>query len=105
MIQLRGFGGAEVRSLGIVKLPVEIGTYPYQKMVILDFVMVNMENWPYNALLGRPFLNKSKVVIATYALTVKFLTEVRVGVMRSSQEWARKENLVVYKEKAELDVM
>ncbi|KAK0590984.1 hypothetical protein LWI29_034021 [Acer saccharum] len=72
---LRGFGGVEVRSLGTVKLPVKIGKTPCQKTVLLDFVVVDTENWPYNALLGRPFLNKAKAVTATYALMMKFLTE------------------------------
>ncbi|KAK0571631.1 hypothetical protein LWI29_019146 [Acer saccharum] len=34
---LRGFGGAEVRSLGTVKLRVKIGKAPCQKTVLLDF--------------------------------------------------------------------
>ncbi|KAK0595554.1 hypothetical protein LWI29_007808 [Acer saccharum] len=76
---LRGFGGVEVRSLGTVKLPVKIGKAPCQKTVLLDFVVVDTENWPYNALLSRPFLNKAKAVTATYALMMKFPTEYGIG--------------------------
>ncbi|KAK3189412.1 hypothetical protein Dsin_028973 [Dipteronia sinensis] len=97
--QARGFGGAKVRSLGIVKLPAEIRSFPCQKTMLLDFVVFYTENWPYNALLGRPFLNKSKAVTATYTLTVKFPTKAGVGVMKGSQEWTRKANLAVYREK------
>ncbi|KAK1563647.1 hypothetical protein Q3G72_030594 [Acer saccharum] len=79
---LRGFGGVEVRSLGTVKLPVKIGKASCQKTVLLDFVVVDTENWPYNALLGRPFLNKAKAVTATYALMMKFPTEYGVGVQK-----------------------
>ncbi|KAK3204251.1 hypothetical protein Dsin_018297 [Dipteronia sinensis] len=68
MISLRGFGGAK-------------------KTVLLDFVVVDTENWPYNDLLERPILNKTKAVMATYALTVKFQTETGVGVMKGSHEW------------------
>ena len=96
---LRGFGGVEVRSLGTVKLPVKIGTTPCQKTVLLDFVVVDTENWPYNALLGRPFLNKTKAVTATYALMMKFPTEYGVGVVKGSQEMARRANLSVYKDR------
>ena len=49
---LRGFNGVEVRSLGTVKLPVKIGKASCQKTVLLNFIVVDTENWPYNALLG-----------------------------------------------------
>ncbi|KAK0602760.1 hypothetical protein LWI29_036739 [Acer saccharum] len=58
-VPLKGFGGAEVRSLGTVKLPVRFGTAPCQRTILLDFVVVDIHNWQYNALLGRPFLNKA----------------------------------------------
>ncbi|KAK1578445.1 hypothetical protein Q3G72_030307 [Acer saccharum] len=96
---LRGFGEAKVRSLGIVKLPVKIGKAPCQKTVLLDFVVIDTENWPYNALLGRPFLNKAKAVTTTYALMMKFPTEYGVGVVKGSQEMARRVNLLVYKDR------
>ncbi|KAK0587844.1 hypothetical protein LWI29_029875 [Acer saccharum] len=97
-IPLRGFGGVEVRSLGTVKLPVKVGKAPCQKIVLLDFVVVDTKNWPYNALLGRPFLNKVKAVIATYALMMKFPTEYGV-VVKGSQEMARRANLLVYNDR------
>ena len=51
-VPLQGFGGAEVRSLRTVKLPVRFGTSPYRRALLLDFVVVDIYNWPYNALLG-----------------------------------------------------
>ncbi|KAK1563747.1 hypothetical protein Q3G72_032146 [Acer saccharum] len=96
---LRGFGGVEVRSLGTVKLPVKVGKAPCQKTVLLDFVVVDTENWPYNSLLGRPFLNKVKAVTATYALMMKFPTEYGVGVVKGSQEMAQRANLLMYKDR------
>ncbi|KAK1558910.1 hypothetical protein Q3G72_008126 [Acer saccharum] len=83
---LRGFGGVEVRSLGTVKLPVKIRKAPCQKTVLLDFVVVDTENWSYNALLGRPFLNKAKAVTATYALMMKFPTEYGIGKVGEPEE-------------------
>ena len=88
-----------MRSLGTVKLPVKVGSVPCQKTVLLDFVVVDTENWPYNALLGRPFLNKTKAVTATYALMMKFPTEYGVGLVKGSQEMARRANLSVYRDK------
>ncbi|KAI9193788.1 hypothetical protein LWI28_000174 [Acer negundo] len=38
-------------------------------------------------------------------LIVKFSIEEEVGVIKSSQDWARKANLTVYREKVEPDVM
>ncbi|KAK0579311.1 hypothetical protein LWI29_024418 [Acer saccharum] len=98
---LRGFGGVEVRSLGTVKLPVKVKKAPYQKTILLDFVVVvvDTENWPYNALLGRLFLNKTKAITATYAIMMKFPTEYGVGLVKGSQEMARMANLSVYKDK------
>ena len=62
----------------------KIGKALCQKTVLLDFVVVDTENWPYNALFGRPFLNKAKAVTAMYALMMKFPTEYGVGVVKGS---------------------
>ncbi|KAK0584696.1 hypothetical protein LWI29_017299 [Acer saccharum] len=83
-VPLKGFGGAEVRSLGTVKLPVRFGTAPYRRTILLDFVVVDIHNWPYNALLGQPFLNKARAITSTHALKIKFPTEFGVGELRGS---------------------
>ena len=98
-VPLKGFGGAEVRSLGTVKLPMRFGTAPCRRTILLDFVVVDIYNWPYNALLGRPFLNKARAVTSTHALKVKFPTEFRVGELKGSQEMARRANLSIFKDK------
>ncbi|KAK3180184.1 hypothetical protein Dsin_032827 [Dipteronia sinensis] len=51
------------------------------------------------------FAGSEKVIMVTYAITAKFLTEAGVGVMKSSQEWVREANLSVHREKAESEVM
>ena len=86
-------------SLSTVKLPVKVGSASCQKTVLLDFVVVDTENWPYNALLGQPFLNKAKAVTVTYALMMKFPTEYGVGVVKGSQEMARRSNLSVFRDR------
>ena len=66
--------------------------------MLLDFVVMDTENWSYNALLGRQFLNKTKAVMATYALMIKFPTEYGVGIVKGWQEMARIANLLVYRD-------
>ena len=96
-IPLWGFGRAEVRSLGTVKLPAKIDKAQSQKTMLLNFVVVDTENWPYNALLSQTFLSKTRAVTATYALMIKFPTKSAIGVVKGSQELAQKANLVVYR--------
>ncbi|KAK0592666.1 hypothetical protein LWI29_023168 [Acer saccharum] len=96
-VPLKGFGGAEVRSLGTVKLPVRFGTAPCWRTILLDFVLVDIHNWPYNALLGRSFLNKARAITSTHALKIKFPTEF------GSQEMARRANLSIFKDKARME--
>lgn len=43
---LKGFGGGRLIPLRVVELPVTIGTSQFQKIVMLDFVVVN-EDSPY----------------------------------------------------------
>ena len=87
-VPLKGFGGVEVRSLGTVKLPMRFGTAPCWRTILLDFVIVDIYNWLYNALLERPFLNKARAVTSTHALKVKFPTEFGVGELKGSREMA-----------------
>ncbi|KAK0600228.1 hypothetical protein LWI29_012865 [Acer saccharum] len=104
-VPLKGFGGTEVRSLGTVKLSVRFGTAPCRRTILLDFFIVDIHNWPYNALLGRPFLNKARVVTSTHALKIKFPTEFGVGELRGSQEMARRANLSIFKDKAGMETL
>ncbi|KAK1564523.1 hypothetical protein Q3G72_005050 [Acer saccharum] len=43
-IPLKGFKGAEIRSLGTVKLPVRFRTTPCRRTILLDFVVVDICN-------------------------------------------------------------
>ncbi|KAK0604017.1 hypothetical protein LWI29_011229 [Acer saccharum] len=95
----------KVRSLGTVKLPVRFGTAPCRRTILLDFVVVDIHNWPYNALLGRPFLNKARAVTSTHALKIKFPTEFGVGELRGSQEMARRANLSIFKDKTGMETL
>ncbi|KAK0585667.1 hypothetical protein LWI29_032085 [Acer saccharum] len=104
-VPLKGFGGVEVRSLGTVKLLVRFGTAPCRRTILLDFIVVDIHNWPYNALLGRPFLNKARAVTSIHALKVKFPTEFGVGELKGSQEMARRANLSIFKDKTRVETL
>ena len=62
-------------------------------------MVVNIPKWPYNALMGRPFLNEIRAVTATYCLKIKFPTEFGTGEVKGCQETARKANLSTFTHK------
>jgi hypothetical protein len=86
---LVGFGGEVVYPLGIIPLPVTAGTTPRLSTVMVDFLVIDRPS-AYNAIVGRPTLNKLKAVTSTYHLMMKFPTEEGVGVVRGDQLTSRK---------------
>ena len=88
-----------------MKLLVRFGTAPCRGKILLDFVVVDIHNWPYNALLGRPFLNKARAVTSTHALKIKFPTEFGVGELKGSQEMARRANLSIFKDTTGMETL
>ncbi|KAL5538453.1 hypothetical protein UlMin_044111 [Ulmus minor] len=54
---LSGFTGDSISSEGILNLPVELGSRPCQHIQAVDFVLIDCPS-PYNAIIGRPTLNK-----------------------------------------------
>ncbi|KAL5544666.1 hypothetical protein UlMin_008450 [Ulmus minor] len=59
---LSGFTGDIISSEGILNLPVELRSSPCQHIQAVDFVLVDCPS-PYNAIIGRPTLNKIRVKI------------------------------------------
>jgi hypothetical protein len=86
---LVGFGGEVVFPIGIIPLPVTAGTAPRLATVMVDFLVINRPS-AYNAIMGRPALNKLKAATSTYHLMMKFPTKEGVGVVRGDQLAARK---------------
>jgi hypothetical protein len=86
---LVGFGGEVVFPMGIIPLPVTAGTAPQLATVMIDFLVIDRPS-AYNAIMGRPALNKFKAATSTYHLMMKFSTEEGVGVVRGDQLTARK---------------
>ncbi|KAL5567544.1 hypothetical protein UlMin_024119 [Ulmus minor] len=85
---LSGFTGDSISSEGILNLPVELGSSPYQHIQAVDFVLVDCPS-PYNAIIGRPTLNKIRAVTSTYHLLVKFPTVGGIGILRGDQTESR----------------
>ncbi|KAL5560380.1 hypothetical protein UlMin_036591 [Ulmus minor] len=81
---LSGFTGDSISSEGILNLPVELGSSPCQHIQAVDFVLVDCPS-PYNAIIGRPTLNKIRAVTSTYHLLVKFPTVGGIGILRGDQ--------------------
>ncbi|KAL5571889.1 hypothetical protein UlMin_021486 [Ulmus minor] len=84
---LSGFTGDSISSEGILNLPVELGSSPCQHIQAVDFVLVDCPS-PYNAIIGRPTLNKIRAVTSTYHLLVKFPTVGGIGILEHRDVFA-----------------
>ena len=80
-IPLVGFTGDKVKPLGVVSLIIEAGTYSKQVRTLVEFLVVNCPS-AYNVIIGRPTLNKLRVVTSTYHLLVRFPTEHGIGELK-----------------------
>nr|XP_009420585.1 PREDICTED: uncharacterized protein LOC104000295 [Musa acuminata subsp. malaccensis] len=74
---LTGFTGDSISPLGAITLPLTLGAPPRSKTVMTTFLVVDLPT-AYNAILGRPTLNKVRAVVSTYYQTVKFPTHAGV---------------------------
>ena len=75
---LIGFGGMKVQPVGIITLPVVVGSYPQQITKEVNFLVVDCSS-SYNPIIERPTLNSWKTITSTYHLSVKFPTEYGIG--------------------------
>lgn len=64
---LKGFSGRRLTALSMVKLFVTIDSTPFQKIMMLDFVVVDEDNL-YQIILGKPFFRISKAVVSNHYL-------------------------------------
>ena len=72
----------------IVEPPVTVGSKPFEKIMMLDFVVVE-EKSPYQIIFGRPFMRVSQCVISTHYLALKYRVNGVVGVVKGDQKMAR----------------
>ena len=68
------FIGGQVQVEGTVTLHVMLGSQPCIRSVKVNYFIVSAHGSAYNAILGRPSLNKVGVIISTLHLLMKFLT-------------------------------
>ena len=78
-----------MQPVGIVTLPIVVGSYPQQITKSANFLVVDCSSL-YNAIIGRPTLNSWKAVTSIYHLSVKFPTEYGIGQAQGDQLAARK---------------
>lgn len=81
---LVGFTGDKLYPVGIITLPVIAKTRPHQVTKVVDFLIVDRPP-AYNAIIGRPTLNRMKAITLTYHLLMCFLTEEGVGEVKGDQ--------------------
>ncbi|XP_065026104.1 uncharacterized protein LOC135650561 [Musa acuminata AAA Group] len=86
---LTGFTGDSISPLGAITLPLTLGTPPRLKTVMTTFLVVDLPT-AYNAILGRPTLNKVRAVVSTYYQTIKFPTHAGVGETTGSPRESRR---------------
>jgi hypothetical protein len=85
---LIGFKGDKVCSVDIITLLITVGIYPKTVSKTVDFLVVNCPS-AYNAIIGRPTLNRLRIVTSTYHLLIKFPTEHGIREVRGDQIAAR----------------
>jgi len=88
-VPIHGFTGAGLAPIGIISLPLTVGTAPRTVTRVQDFLIVDCLS-AYNAFLGRPGLTALRATTAVWCLTMKFPTPQGTGVVRGDQVAARK---------------
>ncbi|XP_064966418.1 uncharacterized protein LOC135675222 [Musa acuminata AAA Group] len=91
---LTGFTGDSISPLGAITLPLTLGAPPRSKTVMTTFLVIDLPT-AYNAILGRPTLNKVRVVVSTYYQTVKFPTHAGTGEVTGSPRESKRCYLTV----------
>ncbi|RWV91700.1 hypothetical protein GW17_00045990, partial [Ensete ventricosum] len=85
---LTGFTGDSVSPLGTTTIPVTFGGEPRSKTLLVSFMVVKLPS-AYNAIIGRPTLNRLRTVVSTYHRILKFPTRVGVSEVRSDPRESR----------------
>ncbi|XP_021860883.1 uncharacterized protein [Spinacia oleracea] len=84
-----GFGGSIIHPVGIITLPVRIRGRNDGREMVVDFLIVK-DLTAYNVILGRPNLNKIKVVVVTHLMLLKYVcNDGSIGTIHGDQQQAR----------------
>ena len=90
--------------MGIILLPLTAGTAPKVSTVMVDFLVVDQPS-AYNAIIGRPGLNKLRAATSTYHLMMKFPTKERVGEVKGNQLATRRCYNISMKKVSDLTIL
>ncbi|RWW49535.1 hypothetical protein BHE74_00044278, partial [Ensete ventricosum] len=74
--------------MGATTIPVIFGGEPKSKTLMVSFMVVKLSS-VYNAIIGRPTLNRLKAVVLTYHRILKFPTRAGVGEVKSDPRESR----------------
>ncbi|RWV82976.1 hypothetical protein GW17_00055480, partial [Ensete ventricosum] len=88
MVDTGRFTGDSVSPAGTAVLPVTVGEEPRSKTLLVSFIVVALPS-AYNAIIGRPTLNKLRAVVSTYHRIMKFPTRAGVGEVQSDPRESR----------------
>lgn len=81
----------------MVELLITIGSAPFEKTMILDFVVIDEES-SYEVILGCPFLKVRKAILFDHYLDLKYRVNGVVGTVRGGQRITRDYNSTVANE-------
>ncbi|XP_010694815.2 uncharacterized protein LOC104907571 [Beta vulgaris subsp. vulgaris] len=100
---LIGFGENSVHPVGSIKLPTRMAEKGKGRSLPIDFLVVDIP-LPYNIIMGRPTLNRTKAAISTYQLLMQFeMDDRKVGKIQGDQQAGRECYLISLKSKADID--
>ncbi|RRT40459.1 hypothetical protein B296_00040634 [Ensete ventricosum] len=85
---LTGVTGDSVSPVGATAIPVTFEGEPRSKTLLVSFMVVKLSS-AYNAIIGRPTLNRLRAVVSTYHRILKFPTRAGVGEVRSDPRESR----------------
>jgi len=88
-IPIHGFAGDGIVPVGMITLPLTVGTAPRTVTRMQDFIILESPS-AYNAFLGRPGLSALRATTAVWCLAMKFPTPNGTGVVHGDQAAARK---------------
>ncbi|KAJ8478747.1 hypothetical protein OPV22_022474 [Ensete ventricosum] len=91
---LTGFTGDSISPMGATTIPITFGGEPRSKTLLVSFMVVKLPS-AYNAIIGRPTLNRLRTIVSTYHRVLKFPTRARVGEVRSDPRESRQCYLTV----------
>ncbi|RZR84798.1 hypothetical protein BHM03_00011679 [Ensete ventricosum] len=85
---LTGFTRGFISPLGATTIPVTLGGEPRSKTIMVSFMVVKLPS-AYNAIIGRPTLNRLTAIISTYHRLLKFPTRTGVDEVMSDPRESR----------------